>query len=203
MSQAALAQHNVIAAFRDLEYASDALGKLREAGFAESDLSILGRSPEDLEVVSEDETGEPMPGTVFKDVAAGSLGGGGIGAVLGALGGAAAALIPGVGIVVGTGAVIGAISGGGLGGTVGAIVEGEASMRSDASWDQTFDAMKTGAVVVGAHHDDESRIREAEAVMAELDPMQIKRVNDRGQEVVVTDDHEDAGDDERGTTGDE
>lgn len=188
MSQTELAQHNVIAAFRDLEYATDAIGALREAGFSETELSILGRSPDDLEVVSEDETGEPMPGTVFKDIAVGSLGGGGIGAVLGALGGAAVALIPGVGLVVGTGAVLGALGGGGAGATVGSIVEGEASLRSDASWDQTFDAMKTGAVVVGAHHDDRSRIDEAQAIFERLDPMQIKRVNDRGEEVIVSDD---------------
>lgn len=189
MSRAELSRHNVVAAYRDMEYASDAIGLLREAGFQDAELSILGRSPEDVDVVSEDEVGEPLAGGggVFKHVFAGGAAGGAIGALLGAAGGAAVAAIPGVGLVVGVGALLGALGAGGAGATVGSILEGESALRSDASWRQTFDAMKDGAIVVGVHTDDADRISEAERILSSGEPMQVERLNDRGETVEVRD----------------
>lgn len=189
MTRADLAKHNVVAAFRDMELASDAIGRLREEGFADADLSILGRKPDEIDVVPEDEVGEPLAGGdgVLKHVFAGGAAGGGIGAVLGAAGGAAVAAIPGVGLAVGVGALLGALGAGGAGATVGSILEGESALRSDASWKQTFDAMKEGAVVVGVHTDESDRASEAERVLRPLDPMQLVRVNDRGEEITNED----------------
>lgn len=189
MSRAELSRHNVVAAYRDMEYASDALGRLREAGFSDDELSILGRTPDEVEVVAEDEVGEPLAGGggVITHVFAGGAVGGTIGALLGAAGGAAVAAIPGVGMVVGVGALLGALGAGGAGATVGSILEGESALRSDASWRQTFDAMKDGAIVVGVHTDDHDRVTEAERILTAGDPMQVERLNDRGQTVEVRD----------------
>lgn len=182
-----LAQHNVIASFRDLELATDAIGRLREEGFEDGELSILGQAPEEVETAPEHETGEPLGGQIAKQTAAGSAVGGGVGAVLGAAGGLLVAAIPGVGLVAGVGALIGAVAGAGAGSTVGAIVEGESALRTDASWHQTFEGVKEGAVIVGVHTDDPERIRRAGEIMEELDPMGVRRVNDQGQEVSVED----------------
>ena len=189
MARADLAQHNTVAAFRDTELASDALGRLREAGFADEDLSILGQKPEDVEVTPEDEVGAPLAGGegVLEHVFTGGATGGAVGAVLGAAGGAVFAAIPGVGWAVGAGALLGAVSAGGAGATVGSIVEGESALRSDASWEQTVEAIKEGAIVVGAHTDDSERAAEAERLLAELDPMQVVRVNAQGQQVELND----------------
>lgn len=185
MTRATLAQHNVVAAFRDMELASDAIGRLRQAGFPDQDISILGRPADEVDVPSEHEVGEPLPGGegVITHVFAGGAGGGAIGAVLGAAGGAAVAAIPGVGLAVGVGALLGAIGAGGAGATVGSILEGESALRSDASWGQTFQAIKEGATVVGVHTDDLGRVEEAERLLAELDPMQVVRVNEQGHEI--------------------
>lgn len=185
MTRANLAEHNVVAAFRDLERASDALGELRRAGIADDDLSILGRKPDELDVPSEHEVGEPLPGGegVITHVFAGGAGGGALGAVIGAAGGAAIAAIPGVGLAVGVGALLGAIGAGGAGATVGSILEGESALRTDASWEQTVDAIKEGGTIVGVHADDVETVEEAERILEKLSPMELARVNSRGQRI--------------------
>lgn len=178
-----LARYNVVAAFRDMEIATDAIGALREAGFANDELSLLGRAPDEVVAHSETETGEPLGGSIAKEIAAGGLAGTALGAALGALGGLALAAIPGVGLVAGAGALYGALGGGGAGGTVGAILEGESALRTDHSWSQTFDAIKEGAIVVGVHADERQRVIEAATVLEGLTPMSMHRINDRGNSV--------------------
>lgn len=182
-----LAPHNVVAAYDDLEVATDAIGALREAGFDDAEMSIFGKSVEDVDMHSEYETGEPLGGDVAKHIAAGGAGGSAVGAVLGAAGTAAVAAIPGVGLVVGTGALLGAISGAFAGGTVGSLLEGEAAVRTQTGWKQTFESMRThldeGAVVVGVHVPEGDRAAEAERVMRKATPQTIHRVNEQGNEV--------------------
>lgn len=184
-----LAPYNVVAAYDDLEVATDAIAALREAGFEDGQMSILGKSVEEADMHSEYETGEPLGGDVGKHVAAGFAGGSAVGAVLGAAGTAAVAAIPGVGLVVGTGALLGAISGAFAGGTVGSLLEGEAAVRTESGWKQTFESMRThldeGAMVVGVHVDDSERAQEAERVLQRNTPQSLKHVNDRGHEVEV------------------
>lgn len=185
-----LAPYNVVAAYDDLEVATDAIAALREAGFDDGQMSIFGKSMEDIDVHSESETGEPLGGDVAKHIAAGGAGGGAIGAVLGAAGTAAVAAIPGVGLVVGTGALLGAVSGAFAGSTVGSLLEGEAAVRTESGWRQTFESMRThldeGAVVVGVHVDDSEAAQEAERLMRRKTPQSLKHVNDRGHEVETT-----------------
>lgn len=179
--------YNVIAAYDDLEVATDAISALREAGFDDSQMSIFGKSVEDMDVHSEYETGEPLGGDVAKHVVVGGAGGGAIGAVLGAAGTAAVAAIPGVGLVVGTGALLGAIAGAFAGSTVGSLLEGEAAVRSESGWRQTFQSMRThldeGAVVVGVHLSAAGRADEAEGVMRKVPPQTLQRVNEQGNPV--------------------
>lgn len=182
MSTATLATHNVTAAFRDLELASTAVERLREAGIPEDAISVLGQHVEEgLQAGRED--GEPLGGEVGRHVATGGASGTVVGGALGALGAAAVAAIPGVGLVAGTGALIGAIAGGGLGGTVGAIVEGESALRSSAGWQQTFQAIEEGAIVVGVHSDDREVVDQAQEALEAESPMHVQRVDDRGHEV--------------------
>ena len=187
-----LAEQNVIAAYDDLEVATDAIAALREAGFDDAQMSIFGKSVEDVDIHSEYETGEPLGGDVAKHVAVGGAGGGAIGAVLGAAGAAAVAAIPGVGLVVGSGALLGAISGAFAGGTVGSLLEGEAAVRTESGWRQTFESMRAhldeGAVVVGVHVDDASEAETAERAMRKVSPQTLHRVNARGHEVATSGD---------------
>lgn len=183
MSTVSLSSYNVVAAYRDLELADDAVSALLEAGVPEDRISLLGQPIEEVDRDAEKGPGEPIGGDVGKHIATGGATGSLAGGVLGALGTAAVAAIPGVGLVAGTGALIGAVAGAGAGGTVGAIIEGESAMRSDHSWNNAFDAIKDGAVVVGVHADDRDELDPAIEVLEKSDPMEIHRLNDKGEQV--------------------
>lgn len=185
MSTPTLADRNVVAAFRDLEHAEEAVEALHEAGFDDDRLSLLGRPVAEVEEATEPGPGEPVGGDVFKHVASGGAAGAVAGGVLGALATAAVAMVPGVGLVAGTGALLGAVGGAGAGATVGSIVEGESALRTGHSWHQVFDAIKEGAIVLGVHDDDPRRVDEAQAILERLAPMDLQRVNSRGETVVA------------------
>lgn len=185
MSTVSLSEHNVVAAFRDLEVADEALRELTEAGFPEDELSLLGRPIEEVERKSEEGTGpgEPVGGNVFTQTFVGGATGGLAGGVLGALATAAVATIPGVGLVAGTGALLGFLGGAGAGATVGSIVEGESALRTTHSWGQALDAIKEGAIIVGVHASDPERIAEAHGILSRSNPMELRQVDRRGETV--------------------
>lgn len=181
VDQTELREHNLIAVFRDLETTQEALEDLEQHGVREQHLSILGQPIDDVEL---DRTAqEPVGGEAGKSIVGGATAGGLAGGLLGALGTLAATAIPGVGIAAGAGALIGFLAGGGAGSTVGAIIGGEAGLRSDASWTQIMDAIKTGGVVLGVHHDDPGLIEDVAGRMRAHNPMAIYRVNSVGQVV--------------------
>jgi hypothetical protein len=183
VSTVTLSQRNVVAAFRDLELADAALRDLREAGFRDDELSLLGRPIEEVQEDLEEGTGpgEPIGGDIIKHTFAGGAAGGAAGGVVGALGAAAVAAIPGVGLVAGTGALIGFVSGAFAGSTVGSIVEGEAALRTSHSWRQALDAIQEGAVILGIHGSGHDRIREAFELLQGHDPMDLRIVDERGE----------------------
>lgn len=183
-----MADHNVVAAYRDLELATDAVDDLREAEFGDDQLSVLGEAPEDLDVNIEHESGEPLDGDVFEHIAVGGGAGGALGALLGGGATAAVAALPGVGMVVGTGVLLGAVAGAFAGSTVGSIVEGEAALRSQAGWRQTFESVRTalteGGVVVGVHVDEPDEAERARELLADTAPISLHRLNRHGEERV-------------------
>lgn len=189
MSTVSLSEHNVVAAFRDLEVADEALRELTAAGYTEDELSLLGRPVHEVERETEEETGpgEPVGGNVFTQTFVGGAGGGLAGGVLGALATAAVATIPGVGLVAGTGALLGFLGGAGAGATVGAIVEGESALRTSHSWRQALDAIKEGAIIVGVHASDPDRIAQAYDLLAHNNPMELRKVDRRGETVSTGD----------------
>lgn len=187
MSTVTLSEHNVVAAFRDLELAEDALAALRDAGFEDDEISLLGRPVEEVQQEAEEGTGpgEPVGGNVFKQTFVGGAAGGLAGGVIGALATAAVATIPGVGLVAGTGALLGFLGGAGGGATVGSILEGESALRTNHSWSQALDAIKEGAIIVGVHGSEGDRIAEAHRILSANDPMDLRRVDSRGETVAT------------------
>lgn len=176
-----LREHNVIAVYRDLETTREALQDLEQHGVTEDHLSILGQP---LDQVDLDTGGqEPVGGKVGKSILGGTVAGGLAGGLLGALGTVAVVAIPGVQLAAGAGALIGFLAGGGAGSTVGAIIGGEAGLRSDASWSQILDAVKTGGVVLGVHDDDPELVERVAGRLRAHNPQAIYRVNSVGQVV--------------------
>lgn len=181
-----LRTHNLVAIYRDLELARDAVDVLRGDGFGDGELTILGHAPDDIHK-DEHATGEPVGDDMAKRTMAGGAGGGALGAVLGAAGAAAVTAIPGVGLLAGPAALIGAISGAFAGSTAGSIVVGGASLQSASGWAETFESIRTsgegGGVAVGVHTDDGAAADRAAATLRRTNPIAVHRVNSRGHEV--------------------
>lgn len=185
-SATAVRSHNVIGVFRDLEVARDVVGRLREAGFTEKELTILGDAPEDT-ARSEHDEGEPLGGGVAKQTVMGGAGGGALGAALGAAGAVAVTAIPGVGLLAGPAAILGAISGLFARSTAGSVIVGGAALQSATGWAETLDSLRAsrrgGGVAVGVHTDDLEAADRAAAVLEAGNATAGHRINAQGHEV--------------------
>lgn len=176
MATTRLRDHNIVASFRDLELADEAIRALADAGATVDDVSVLGRTLDELELRDEEVTGEPIGGNVLTQSMTGGAVGGLAGGVVGLVGGVAAFAIPGVGAIVGSGLLWSVIAGVGAGSTAGAFAEGVQALSSTSEWDQTLQAIKDGAIVVGVHVDDEDEARRFEKVLTGLQPMWMHRL---------------------------
>lgn len=167
-----LADHNVVGVFPAFPDASAALDALVEAGFQlEGELSLLGPDHEMRPAVARvvDANGEGATGTGEGLVKGGSVGGA-IGATATTLGAVAATAIPGVGLAVGSAALIGVISGAAGGSTVGALLGVESAGRRTTMWQQslaplTHRVSADHVTLVAVHVDDEERAREARQLL--------------------------------------
>lgn len=181
-----LRAHTLIAVYRDLELAQEAVGVLRGDGFGDDELIILGQSPEDTERVEHGE-GEPVGGDVVKKTMLGGAGGGALGAALGAAGAVAVTAIPGIGLLAGPAALIGAISGVFAGSTAGSVVVGRVALQSASGWAETFESLRTsrqgGGVAVGIHTDDADATDRAAETLKRTSPLAVHRLNSQGHAV--------------------
>lgn len=185
MSRASFTEYNTVAELRDLEHVREALEALREAGIDEDRISVLGRPVETVDLTHDEaHTHQPVGGHVGWEIAAGAATGaavGGLGVSVAAA--AVAALMPGVGLATPTAAVIGLVAGGGAGSTVGAILGGEAGLRTNGSWQQAFEAIAEGAIMLAVHAHERATIDTATTALEAVEPMSLRRVNALGQEV--------------------
>lgn len=178
---------SVLAAYRDLERASHAVDLLQERGFGDEQLSVLGESPDEVDLNRERESQEPLDGDVVEQAAAGGAAGSAVGALLGAGGTAAVVSMPGVGMAAGTGALVGAVAGAVGGGTVGSIAVGEAAVRTQQGWRQTFRSLGAllsgGGVVVGVHAEDPGERTRAHDLLASTAPADLRRLDQEGRKL--------------------
>lgn len=167
-----LAHHNVVGVYPTFREASDALDALVEAGFdPNGDVSLLGPDHEMRPAVDHivNANGEGATGT-GAGLAKGVATGGTLGAAVATLGAVAVTAIPGVGIAVGTGALIGAIAGATGGSTVGGLLGLESAGRRTTMWQQSLSplARRVAAdhvVLVAAHVDEDDRAAEARGIL--------------------------------------
>lgn len=172
MSDHRIAQHNVVGVFPDFPTASEALDALADAGFdPRGELSLLGPDHEMRPAVDQvvEGNGEGASGTATGLLKGGTVGGA-VGATVTTLGAVASTAIPGVGLAVGTAALIGVAAGGGAGATVGSLLGVESAGRRTSMWQQSLAPLTRrvaaeGVVLVAAHTDDEARATEAQAVL--------------------------------------
>lgn len=167
-----LAHHNVVGVFPAFTPASEALDALADAGFdTNGELSLLGPDHEMRPAVGHivDANGEAASGTAA-GLAKGGAVGGTIGATVTTLGAVAATAIPGVGMAVGTAALIGVVSGTAGGGTVGGLLGLESAGRRTTMWQQslapfTARVSKDHVVLVATHVDEDDRAEQAREIL--------------------------------------
>ena len=180
-----LRSFNAFAAFDDAEVARTVVVDLEGTGIDGSQVSALALDRADEVEASEQSTLEStaeedaaMVSEIGGDVAKGAS----IGAVAGALGGAAVAIaIPGVGAAIGAGifavAAGGAAAGTGVGGFAGAVSTTPASR----GWEQALLDLKDGTIVIGVHTDDEEVFARGTDVLADANPATLRKLDADGE----------------------
>lgn len=169
-----LAQHNVVGVFPVFAEATAALDALVEAGYrVEGELSLLGPDREMRPAIGHlvEANGEAATGTGEGLVKGGTVGGA-IGATVTTLGAVAATAIPGVGLAVGSAALIGVVSGAAGGTTVGALLGVESAGRRTTMWQQslaplTHRVSADHVTLVAAHVDEDDRAAAARQILEE------------------------------------
>lgn len=167
-----LAHHNVVGVFPAFSAASDALDALVDEGFEPTgELSLLGPDHEMRPAVGHiaEGNGEGATGTAA-GLAKGGAVGGALGATVTTLGAVAATAIPGVGLAVGTAALIGAVSGTAGGTTVGGLLGVESAGRRTTMWQQSLAPLtarvaKDNVVLVAVHVDEDDRAEQAREIL--------------------------------------
>src|SRR5439155_11562304 len=118
--QRTLARSNVVAAFTTVEGARTAIADIRDAGFADDEISLLARDPNVPPAEGESfEEPAKVGGQMATGMAKGGAVGGTIGGLTGLIAGAIAFGIPGIGPAVGAGIWIATGTGAAAGATAG------------------------------------------------------------------------------------
>ena len=167
-----LAPYNVIATFRDVGQAREAVSALRNQHYEEEHISLLSRSAEKQvsQEVSRDEA-EELPGEVAGRSAKSAAAGGAAGGVAGLIAGAAAFAIPGVGPAVGAGiwAAAGIAGGATAGATAGGVAGGITKM-----WEERYqDAVTEGSILIGVHHSEARIVEQAAGLLQRQGPERV------------------------------
>jgi hypothetical protein len=184
-----LAPYNVIATFRDVGQAREAVSALRNQHYEEEHISLLSRSDEKhvSQEVSREEA-EELPGEVAGRSAKSAAAGGAAGGVAGLIAGAAAFAIPGIGPAVGAGiwAAAGIAGGATAGATAGGVAGGISKM-----WEERYqDAVSEGSILIGVHHDDARFVQQAAGLLQRQGPDRLDFFDSDGHPIGGDDDNE-------------
>lgn len=175
-----LRAYNVVATFDGSGAARDALVRLERQDYGEEALSFLALEPEPHDQPADvreadNETISELGGDAAKGAATGG--------VIAAAGAGAAMLLPGIGTVVGVGALLGATA---FGGALGGFVNVFAHTAANEQWEDTFAALRAGRSVIAVHTDDLDEARRAEEVLLETEPVEVWIVDDEGQPLTAS-----------------
>ena len=177
VDQHALAAHNVVAAFANVDTSREAVEKLRSEGFDEKELSLLTRDSS-APVADAESFEEPreVGATMAAGAAKGGLTGLGLGGAAGFIAGAIAFGIPGIGPAVGAGIWAATAGAAAAGATAGGLVGAFGRM-----WDAQYrDMVKEGRSLVGVHTADRDEANRAYAVLEQLKPEHLAHFDAEG-----------------------
>lgn len=178
-----LPQYNLLATYPDMDRAREAISALEVHGTEGDDISLLAPDPDaDGEPDTEDLTRSRDAGMV-RQVGGRTGAGAVLGTATGVLGTAVVLAIPGVGPVVGAGFWAVMAGSGAAGGALGGIFGAESALRNSEVWEQTFETVREGEVLVGVHSEDRSVVERAGGVLEDTEPGRLEWFDDRGKRV--------------------
>jgi hypothetical protein len=170
-------RYNIIAAFTDMENASEALRLLEDAGVSRDRISFLGRQGHEIVNTDEPKTddSETLSDAAVGTVA-GAASGGALGGVAGFLLGLSALTVPGVGpLLIGGiwGATLLGVIGGGSAGSLVGVITG-AALSNDK--DETYRThLERGHPLVGVSTDDPDEYERALDIVNLSHPVSVDR----------------------------
>jgi len=151
----------VFAIFSDVTQAERAVDRLIEAGFASTDISVLGADKRSTrELATEKNTKAPEGATT------GGVVGGAIGGTLGLLAGIGALAIPGLGPFIAAGPIMGLLGGIGSGGVVGGVVGALVGMGMPEYEAKRYEGrIRDGGMLLSVHCDSSDEVGRAKDVL--------------------------------------
>lgn len=143
--------------------AENAVEKLKEQSFRNSDISVLFSSPDtNKEFAHQNSTKAP------EGAATGTAAGATLGGVLGWLAGIGSLAIPGVGPLIAAGPIMGALAGAGVGGTLGGIVGALIGIGIPEYEARRYEGrVKEGGVLLSVHADTQDWATTAKRILEE------------------------------------
>jgi hypothetical protein len=143
--------------------AENAVEKLKDEKFRNSDISVLFASPETNKEFAHHNSTKAPEGAITGTAAGASVGG-----ILGWLAGIGSLAIPGLGPLIAAGPIVGALAGVGVGGTVGGIVGGLIGIGIPEYEARRYEGRVTsGGVLLSVHADQEEWSRTAQRILKE------------------------------------
>ncbi|MDX1994098.1 MAG: YsnF/AvaK domain-containing protein [bacterium] len=168
----------VTALYDDFASAQAAVQALMDAGFQRDNISIIANDASN-EYASQLQTAGTSSGRTGSEDAVKGGQGAGFGLVVGALVGAGAMLIPGIGPVLAAGPLASALIGGGVGAAAGALTGGATAALVKTGLDEETagyyaEGIRRGGTLVVAHTSDEEADRAVD-ILNDYDPVDVHR----------------------------
>jgi hypothetical protein len=173
----------VFGIFRSQEAIEEAVGVLQNAGFRNTDISVLLPENEGTkDLAHEKHTKAPEGAT------AGGVTGGAIGGILGTLIGLGVIAIPGLGPLLAAGPIISALTGVGSGGVVGGILGGLAGAGMPEYEAKRYEGrLKNGGLLLSVHCDDEHWVSRAKKLLVETGAEDVAASTEASADFAVSD----------------
>src|SRR5437879_7247558 len=151
----------VFGIYRDRAHVEQAVDALREAGFRNTDISVLFPENEGTKDFAHEKSTKAPEGT-----ATGATSGAVVGGTLGWLAGIGALAIPGLGPFIAAGPIVAALAGAGAGGVVGGITGALVGMGIPEYEAKRYEGrIKEGGILLSVHADDSKWVSKAKDIL--------------------------------------
>ena len=161
--------------FHSAAQAERAVDTLVQAGFSNSDISVLMPDQQSSKEFAHEKNTKAPEG-----VTTGVTSGGAIGGTLGLLAGIGALAIPGVGPFIAAGPIMGALAGAGVGGAVGGLVGALVGMGIPEYEAKRYEGrVKDGGVLLSVHCDSSEEVGRAKSILEQVGAQDVASAGEK------------------------